>query len=345
MATVHVTTVEEFKTAIQTANNYVILDNDLDFTNERNISIAGEVTIDGSGQTGTEKHKLSHFFVNNHDSIFEATSSSSYKEYIYFKNCVFDDVLIILTWYHVNQRYFFIGKGGYNSANVKFTNVDLMIKHYLACPSYTSETPYKAIFSGDTQFTKCNVVIDIYYLLPKDFFYFAGGKIQLMEDSIFKFTLYDPNGWGNFNNSGLTGRTTKMTNSAIITEYKSDYCMIPDQSIRISDGIDETDNCYFIFNNTGRFKLTPRIENMRVTTYVFVNSGPADPSAPRSAAESTKINWNIYRPQYSGDSYQLKQLTDEDCKNRATFEDGYPAEGSSPATDPFPFKLKQDYEP
>ena len=313
MATVHVTTVAEFKTAIQTANNYVILDNDLDFTNEKNLSIAAEVTVDGSGQTGTEKHKLSHFFVNDFDSVFEATSSS--REYTYFKNCVFDDVLIILTWY------------------------------YLACPSYTSETPYKAIFNGDTQFTKCNVVIDLYYILPKDYFNFTIATIKLMEDSIFKFTLYDPNGWGNFNNSSLVNRITKMANSAVITEYKSDYSMIPDQTIRISDGIEETDNCYFIFNNTGRFKLTPKIENMRVTTYVFVNSGPADPSAPRSAAESTKINWNIRNPSYSGGSYQLKQLTNEDCKNRATFEDGYPAEGSSPAENPFPFKLKQDYEP
>ena len=343
MATVHVTTVAEFKTAIQTANNYVILDNDLDFTNEKNLSIAAEVTVDGSGQTGTEKHKLSHFFVNDFDSVFEATSSS--REYTYFKNCVFDDVLIILTWYNVNQRYFFIGRGGYNSVNVKFINVDLMIKYYLACPSYTSETPYKAIFNGDTQFTKCNVVIDLYYILPKDYFNFTIATIKLMEDSIFKFTLYDPNGWGNFNNSSLVNRITKMANSAVITEYKSDYSMIPDQTIRISDGIEETDNCYFIFNNTGRFKLTPKIENMRVTTYVFVNSGPADPSAPRSAAESTKINWNIHNPSYSGGSYQLKQLTNEDCKNRATFEDGYPAEGSSPAENPFPFKLKQDYEP
>lgn len=341
MATVHVTTVEEFKTAIQTANNYVILDNDLDFTNEKNLSIAAEVTVDGSGQTGTEKHKLSHFFITGFTSVFEA---KSYGLYIYLKNCVFDDVLIILTEYNVNRRYFFIGNGGYNSTNVKFTNVDLMIKYYLACPSYYSDYPSRNIFSGDTWFTKCNVVIDLYYLLPKDAFYF-GGTIKLMEDSIFKFTLYDPNGWGNFNSSCLADRITKMANSAIITEYKSDYCMIPDQSIKICYNIDETDNCYFIFNNTGRFKLKPRIENMSVTTYVFVNSGPADPLAPRSAAEETKINWNIYQPRYSGGSYQLKQLTNEDCKNRATFEDGYPAEGSSPAENPFPFKLKQDYEP
>ena len=344
MATVHVTTVEEFKTAIQTANNYVILDNDLDFTNERNLSIASEVTIDGSGQTGTEKHKLSHFFVNSYDFIFKA---QSYNIYNYFKNCVFDDILIIFNYYNSNvARYFFIGYGGNSSSNAKFTNVDLMIKYYLAYPSYYDQLYSRAIFSGDTWFTKCNVVIDLYYILPKDFFQFTNyGEIKLIEDSIFKFTLYDPNGWGNFNSSSLTYTIQKMANSAIITEYKSDYCMIPDQTIKISNSIGETDNCYFIFNNTGRFKLTPRINDMHVTTYVFVNSGPADPSAPRSAAESTKINWNIYQPLYSGGSYQLKHLTNEDCKNRATFEDGYPAEGSSPATNPFPFKLKQDYEP
>ena len=342
MATVHVTTVEEFKTAIQTANNYVILDNDLDFTNEKNLSIAAEVTVDGSGQTGTEKHKLSHFFITGYDAVFQA---NTYGIYVYFKNCVFDDILIILNNWHINTRYFFIGNNGYNTSKVKFTNVDLMIKYYRACPSYDGNVPYRAIFLGNTWFTKCNVVIDLYYILPKDVFYFIDGGIELMEDSIFKFTLYDPNGWGSINGSNLTGGITKMTNSAIITEYKSDYSMIPNQTINISNSIRETDNCYFIFHNTGRFKITPKIQNMYVTTYVFLNSGPADPSAPRSAAEETKINWNIYQPYYSGGNYQLKQLTDEDCKNRATFEDGYPAEGSSPATDPFPFKLKQDYEP
>lgn len=343
MATVHVTTVEEFKTAIQTANNYVILDNDLDFTNEKNLSIASEVTIDGSGQTGTEKHKLSHFFVNANNSVFEA---KSYNIYNYFKNCVFDDILIILTNWDVNRRYFFIGNNSYNVSYAKFTNVDLMIKYYLASPSYNTDTPYRALFISDAWFTKCNVVIDLYYILPKDMFKFAyTGGIRIMEDSIFKFTLYDPNGWGNFNDSRLVDSIGKMTNSAIIAEYKSDYSMISDRKITFTYAINETDNCYFIFHNTGRFKITPKIENMYVTTYVFVNSGPADPSAPRSSAEATRINWTITSPRYSGGSYQFKQLTDEDCKNRATFEDGYPAEGSSPATNPFPFKLKQDYEP
>lgn len=341
----------DFKTCINNGSGkFVKLAADIDFgTSSSNVKIplAANTTIDGDG------HKLKNMG-------YVATSSSSGPFFNGGSNCMFKNIELEMLFIESGTNSYSFNVFFYNNAfdyyKISFYNCNIKARIYL-CNTTNNSHSYgdTRTFINSNSIEKCNITIDIYYIMAHSDIKILDGDNQNtanLKDSVIKINMYDPNGWatnigfgsygasysGNFGENYDSSDTSKqqdayqytprfllykfnVSNCAIFFNFKADINMNNKYFCACISYCNFT-NSYFVFENSGNASVRPLLSASYFVTYAFY--------------DNEKANWKFYNLTYHYGSSQLKGLTTAQCTSRSTFE------GPDAI---FPFKLKQQVEP
>lgn len=339
MAEVQVSTIADFITACAQDNTTVKVTADLDFTGKSAISCGSNVIIDGDGHNFNNIALVNaYLFTHNNSSMLWIKNANINLSFIDTNHNIYSNVF----FKHSNTSGTYRNNCGYENCNIK---AKIYLANFTRNTSRDSSGTY-TIFptTADAGIKKCNFVIDIYYISAHDFVNViqgnGGNGNGIMEDSIIKITLYDPNGWaeagrsagswsyyyGNFTNSETTNgaiylicQFVKLSNCGLFLRYKGDVNINSKVCVCFLSSISSVVNSYFVYENTGNISIEPAIYNITFSTYAFYDKTKCD-------------QWYKTSITYHYSSSQFMGLTTAQCKDRSTFEG---------PTAILPFKLKQ----